>query len=271
MIWLQRFANKRCFLFHTASLLVLGMIFLFFQCRIAAQTLDSSSSTSQPPHSDIGAIIVGDLNAAWSDGLRYFSAPARFTGRDWAITAATLGASAALLPADEPLNAMMLRNRSAAADALAAVGREYGGVYGMALGGVVYGAGFVAGSGDVRVTGRLMLQALLYAGLTTTVLKSAFGRSRPYREEGAFQFHPPQFDDSRLSLPSGHATVAFALSSVLARAHWQHVGKRWTLRFGHAYSAVADVSYTALGFRHSLGRGSRHGGRPARHTRRAGT
>jgi membrane-associated phospholipid phosphatase len=242
MIWLQhsRQTTQKTTQFF---LCVLSLLALTMTCLSAinayarnahAQNVHAPTClTVQPPDSAapfaasagvaIGDILMSDLSIAWHDGLRFFSAPARFTGGDWALTAATVGATAALFPADEPLNVMMLRNRSRTADALAAVGREYGGLYGIALSGVVYGAGLITSSAEVRVTGRLMLQALLYSGLTTTILKSAFGRSRPYRDEGAFQFQPPQFDDSRLSLPSGHATVAFALSSVLA----ERIGNPW--------------------------------------------
>jgi membrane-associated phospholipid phosphatase len=70
---------------------------------------------------------------------------------------------------------------------------------------------------SVRVTGRMTFEALLFSGATTLVLKSVIGRSRPYTNEGTHKFNWFQFvNNDNQSLPSGHTTVAFAVSSVLA-------------------------------------------------------
>jgi membrane-associated phospholipid phosphatase len=49
-------------------------------------------------------------------------------------------------------------------------------------------------------------------------MKFAFGRARPYTNEGPHSFHPfTLLNDGHLSLYSGHATIAFVLSTVLSR------------------------------------------------------
>jgi membrane-associated phospholipid phosphatase len=67
-----------------------------------------------------------------------------------------------------------------------------------------------------RETGRECLSALLCSGLFTTALKVASGRERPYANEGAFDFDVFSFNEEHHSFPSGHATKAFALSTVLS-------------------------------------------------------
>ena len=64
--------------------------------------------------------------------------------------------------------------------------------------------------------GRQVLQSFAYAGITTTVLKVLFGRARPFSNEGPFNFHGFTIKDIWNSLPSGHCTVAAALSETLA-------------------------------------------------------
>jgi membrane-associated phospholipid phosphatase len=63
-------------------------------------------------------------------------------------------------------------------------------------------------------------QASLYAGVTTYLLKMAIGRARPYVNEGSKSFHPFSslfFKQNFQSLPGGHNSVAFVLSTVLSR------------------------------------------------------
>jgi membrane-associated phospholipid phosphatase len=63
-------------------------------------------------------------------------------------------------------------------------------------------------------------QASIYAGVVTQLLKISIGRARPYVNEGSRSFHPFSsfsFKQDYQSLPGGHNTVAFVLSTVLSR------------------------------------------------------
>ena len=63
-----------------------------------------------------------------------------------------------------------------------------------------------------------LLQAGLYSELITTIFKIAIGRERPVSTENAFTYHPfSLFDYNFHSMPSGHTTSAFALSTVMSR------------------------------------------------------
>jgi membrane-associated phospholipid phosphatase len=97
-------------------------------------------------------------------------------------------------------------------------GREYGReIYGLSLAGGLYAGGLVFGHEPTRTTGRMLFESVVLAGLANMTLKSVIGRSRPQTEEGPFRFRGFQTALERTSLPSGHSTVAFAVSSVLAR------------------------------------------------------
>jgi len=63
-----------------------------------------------------------------------------------------------------------------------------------------------------------LLQAGLYSELIGTILKIAIGRTRPIITENAFAYQPfTVFDYNYHSMPSGHTTSAFALSTVMFR------------------------------------------------------
>jgi membrane-associated phospholipid phosphatase len=75
----------------------------------------------------------------------------------------------------------------------------------------------------MQKTGTRALQSTLLAGAAALALKSGIGRQRPDASgDNAYVFQPFQFHD--ISLPSGHAAVAFALATSLAR----ETGDRWT-------------------------------------------
>ncbi len=83
---------------------------------------------------------------------------------------------------------------------------------GVAIG--LYGAGLLSGVDPVRETGLRGGEALLLTEGMTILLKRATGRERPFRDRGSASFHP--FGGST-SLPSGHASSAFALATVVSR------------------------------------------------------
>lgn len=197
------------------------------------------ATLQQHPGADIGSIILKDFSIALNDAGVYFTQPLRFQAHDWLIAAGTLGTSAALLPLDESINSFMLRNRSQAAGTAAEIGRLYGELWvGTSLGAGLYAIGLATQNPDVRITGRLALEALAFGGALNITLKALFGRSRPYLEEGAFVFRPVQITDSRMAFPSGHTTVAFALSAVLA----ERIGNPWIGAGLYALAGLTAVS-----------------------------
>jgi membrane-associated phospholipid phosphatase len=102
--------------------------------------------------------------------------------------------------------------------------------------GAFYLEGIVAHDDLSRVTAEDSLGASILSGTLTYVLKEAVGRSRPSAHQGAYHFTP--FSGSA-SFPSGHATQAFAIASVIAARYGDKV---WidTLAYGTA-SLVATA------------------------------
>lgn len=80
--------------------------------------------------------------------------------------------------------------------------------------------------------------------LFTTLIKRLIGRGRPqhFDEVGALHFQPNWLDWSYQSMPSGHATTAFALATVIG-----FISDRWFYP-GLALAATIGVSRVALGF-----------------------
>lgn len=97
--------------------------------------------------------------------------------------------------------------------------RVTGGPIAIATGPIVYLAGRATGRYDLTATGLAITEAVFTAGVTVTAIKVAVGRARPYVSEG----HPGVFHPFHLSsegasgsFPSGHASSAFAVATVLS-------------------------------------------------------
>jgi len=184
------------------------MLFLaFYSTRTFAQE-DSSSITT---------IVSNDVVDVWHHTGSFFSAPLHFSEKDWIITGSIVGGTVLLFISDHAIRDIAQRNQTSQADKIFSIGEQYGSpIYGLALGAGLYAGGLALKQSDIRTTGVMLYESLGFAGLTTTVLKALVGRSRPYVGEGEYRFHGLQFNTEHTSLPSGHVTVAFSVSSVLA-------------------------------------------------------
>jgi membrane-associated phospholipid phosphatase len=196
--WLKKYV----FLFS----LVAGLVCT----RPAVAQVESLRSTQR-------SFIEADLRTGVRDAETILASPLHFTESQWLTATAILGGTAALFVVDEPVRSLAARNYSKAGDLMFGIGRQYGNaVYAASFSGILYLGGLTFNDDAARETGLALCESLALAGLVTSVLKSGLGRSRPYTEEGAFKYWGFQFKAATTALPSGHSTVAFAVSSVLA-------------------------------------------------------
>ncbi len=78
-----------------------------------------------------------------------------------------------------------------------------------------------------------IVESVVYSLSLNVAIKTFVGRSRPFREEGNHKFKLINLDYETTAFPSGHSTVAFSLSSVLA-AHTENYFYK-TLLFAPAF------------------------------------
>jgi hypothetical protein len=168
--------------------------------------------------SSAGHIIWHDIKEGAYDGVQYVSRPFHWKLREWAIAAAGVGLAVALEYADQPIRTVILHNQNKFGDNLSKFGNNfYGDGYATGLAFLsLYSVGIATDNNQLRVMGRHIVQSFAYAGLTTTVLKFLIGRNRPFVNQGAFVYHGFSLNNAWNSMPSGHVTVASALSETLA-------------------------------------------------------
>ena len=158
-----------------------------------------------------------DLSTFFHTGIKLYSSPARFTGKDWIITGSVLAATGLSFFADDDVREFWLRNQSNSATDILNIMQIYGNVgFASALSVSVYVGGKIFKDPEIAATGRMLVEGVFYSGLTNTILKISTGRSRPYLDQGPYFFKPFQFTEPHISFPSGHVTMAFTLSSILS-------------------------------------------------------
>lgn len=171
-----------------------------------------------------GQTFAADLSAVGSDAGAYVFAPLSWSEREWLYAAGILGSSVLVMVADKDISAWIHKQETPAHDEVSAFAKLYGEkTYAALFALSAYTAGHLFCSDDIRVTGRLIGESLVFAGITTQAVKMLAGRSRPSRGEGVWFFAPLQTDNGRMSLSSGHTAVAFAVSSVLS----ERIGNMW--------------------------------------------
>ena len=206
------------------SLLIIILLVNFFSFNT-----HSFSSDGLKDHKTIWQNIGDDIVISLKDAGAYYTAPLHFSGKEWIYTGAVVGGTVLIMATDKETKKQLGRNTTTSINHdLWDVPYYYGdALYAGAFSGGVYAFGLFTRSDDIRVTGRLMLESLAFAGSVTLVLKSVFGRERPYVTDNQWNFKWFQTKNDFASFPGGHSTVTFALSTVLAeRIHnvWASIG-----------------------------------------------
>jgi len=164
-------------------------------------------------------VFKDDVGIGLSDAGEYFLTPFQIPSTQSTITMGLLGASigTSMVALDEPIREKTLSNQTENVTKILNISNEIGELYPpIVLSASLYGIGLLFEEPSTRITGRLIAEAFLFSGITTTLGKSFFGRARPFVNGDAHSFAWFQLSEPQLSFPSGHATIAFSMASVLS-------------------------------------------------------
>ncbi len=168
---------------------------------------------------NIGKTFLTDFSSAVTVGFNTAERPLRFSQSDWVRVGAVTFGTAALFLADKSVRSFALSNQNDFNNNLFGFDKFYGSGYTALFTAGIYGAGLFSGNDDVRKLGLYSSEAFVISGIGAAILKVILGRRRPYKGESNLFFNPfTLIDNDFHSLPSGHTTVAFAVSEVMAES-----------------------------------------------------
>ena len=176
-----------------------------------------------------------ELGRYVADAAGIAVAPAKWDSSDWKKAAGATVILGGLFAADKSIDRAAQRNRSRFTDHVSSATTSLGGGEGPEISGVLLAAGIVFHDPNTRDMGREALDAGLFTSLLNNlIVKRAFGRERPNRSNGKTDF---DFGSNNSSFPSGHATEAFSVASVVAMR-----APGWIIP-GIAYAAATIVAF----------------------------
>ncbi len=161
-------------------------------------------------------IIKQDFNHFVNTGKTIFRQPLNWESKDWQLLAGITAGTALSVLADNSLKTIVQENQSKIATNIFKIDDYYGSSYSFLIPFSAYSIGYFTENKDLRQLGLHTAEAIAYSGLITLSLKFIIGRNRPFMENGALKFNPFSIKNEFNSLPSGHTTVAFAISTVMA-------------------------------------------------------
>jgi len=181
------------------------------------------------------AQIVDDISSFINMGGKIISAPTHFDSNDILNLSLITSATAGSFFLDNTGRQWALHNRSNFSNNLFNIDDISIVVIGATVIGT-YGYGLTYHNSFIRKLGLQLAEAGFYATGITYLFKTITGRSRPFRNLGHKDFNPFQIKEEKTSFPSGHSTIAFAFSTVMAH---QIDNMIWKIGW---YSAASLVS-----------------------------
>lgn len=212
----------------------------------AAQAPDDFYDDHIPLRPDADSIGKG-LQAVLDDAKALVTAPLSMDRHDALMTGGALALVGASLAVDREARALARRNQTASGQDLAVGFDKLGSVttlVGLNAGLIAAGVAWESygGSGSLKQTGLVSLEAELFAVGVSFAIKEVTGRARPSEQEGATHFRP--FGGDR-SFPSSHAAGSFAVAAVIADRSDSPVG--W-LAYGLATAVSVSRVYSGEHF-----------------------
>lgn len=162
--------------------------------------------------------VIEDLKQLWYDFKYVYPVSFNRIFANWQVSLVLFFVIISCFYLDNAVTDFVLSLKNSTLDTIFAFGRWYGsGNPTWMFLVVLYVAGFAFNYDRMRDTGLLIGETFVFAGFITLILKSTFGRWRPFTNHGDLAFYGFTWSDNdHLSFTSGHANVAFALSTVLA-------------------------------------------------------
>jgi membrane-associated phospholipid phosphatase len=152
------------------------------------------------------------------DLLALSSYPLRWQSEQFSVFMAVILSTATLTLVDDYIQEIAVRDRSLVGSALYQFGDFYGKSLASEITAVSLGLYGLAFKHEKALRmGLEVYESYLISNTLTSMLKRYLGRSRPNNNNGPYIFDPSEsrYEDYR-ALPSGHTTLAFSLSTVLA-------------------------------------------------------
>lgn len=216
----------------TCSFLKYGMFSFFmvsltFPAFASADGLTSSLTMTTPPvreKQDASNEAPVEFNTDYVKGYgrdfkRMVTSPARWDTSDWITATLVAGAAIGLYENDAKIQKWVLEHKTTTTNNIGDEITDFGhGKFTPVILGGMYLYGYAADDGKMRRTVLLSVESFVLTGVFVQTIKYTTHRHRPNTGDPPHTFDGPSLrgESSNSSCPSGHASSAFAVATVIA-------------------------------------------------------
>ncbi len=192
------------------SILIKFFIIILFIITIQASLLADGEASKYKLNKEF-------LKSFFGDSKEVLISPREWGRNDFYRLSALLVAGTSLFILDRDIQDWAEENQSPPSKDISRLISPLG--HGVFLGSFVtalYASGEIFDNRKLRKTALLSFESWIVSGVMVSGLKFLIGRKRPQMNEDSFAFHPFSFRSRFHSFPSGHASSAFAVATVIA-------------------------------------------------------
>ncbi len=160
-----------------------------------------------------------DFGKFFEVGGDVLSSPKYFVSEDWIKLSTSIGVTGLALLVDENVKEFSQSNKTEFLNILFKIDDYYHSELMAASVIVLYSYALIDKNYELRNLSLRLAEATVYGSLINMGIKFIGGRSRPFYSENAYDFDPFKLNFEQTSFPSGHSTLAFAYSSVMAKEY----------------------------------------------------
>lgn len=164
----------------------------------------------------IDSIISSDFSDFINLSANYYTSPLRFDSEDWIKFSTIVGITALSTVADKEIKNFSQLNQSKFSNNIFSADKYY---YAEFVGASIiafYGYGLIDNNNNIRKLAVKLTEATFLASSITLITKIVVGRARPYMDKNQYYTDPFTLNNDYNSFPSGHTTLVFAYSTVMA-------------------------------------------------------
>jgi len=212
------------------SILLILFLFLSFLPLFGSES-DKSSDTETDISDKKKNSDDPFFKALLKDEAEIWTAPLRFSLKDWAIVAGMSVFTGYLISKDESIydRFKAYQDKNKWVDDVSPIMTLLGdGNVSLGISGLLYLSGLVVKDEKAKDTGKLVLMSLVHSGVVVQLLKHLTGRQRPEAENGIDRWDGPsgffkRYKDNRDmyydAFPSGHTITVWSTATVIAHQY----------------------------------------------------
>lgn len=164
------------------------------------------------------------LGSYFQNGKNLLKSPGKWSKEDWFQFGGSMAIVGALVPMDNVLNIPFENWSSKGAETFGEAGDAIGGLPGQfSITGLALGVGFISGNKKLQHFGLDNLQAQLFTGGVTFLVKELFHRARPETGLDNYAWYGPFKGRENDAFFSGHTSLAFSTATMV----FLHSDRKW--------------------------------------------